>query len=87
MVHVEVLAPGGDGDEQPDWVIEWEGELIAVVAAENEAAAAAGVAALNVEYEKLEYFVDDDDLEAAQAAERTRRAGRPRRTAERTGRR
>lgn len=60
---------------KPDDEISWEGELIAAVAAETEAAAAEGVAAIKVEYEVLAPFIADDDLEAAEAAGMTRRAG------------
>lgn len=51
--------------------VEWEGELLAVVAAESEAAANAGVAAIKLEYEELPVFVDDENLEAAEQAGRT----------------
>jgi xanthine dehydrogenase YagR molybdenum-binding subunit len=64
VVHIEVL-------RQPGSEIEWQGELIAVVAAESEAAAAEGVHNLKVDYERLPVFVQDDNLEAAQAAGRT----------------
>jgi xanthine dehydrogenase YagR molybdenum-binding subunit len=70
VVHVELLRKAGDE-------IEWEGELLAVVAAESEGAAREGVAKLRdaLKYEELEVFVDDDDLEAAEKAGRTSKAG------------
>ncbi|MFN0018337.1 MAG: xanthine dehydrogenase family protein molybdopterin-binding subunit [Pirellulaceae bacterium] len=70
VVKIEVLRPEGMGDKK-DWEIEWQGELLAVVAAESEGAAAEGVAAIKVEYEKLDVFVKEDDLEGAKAAKRT----------------
>ncbi|MCA9101095.1 MAG: xanthine dehydrogenase family protein molybdopterin-binding subunit [Planctomycetales bacterium] len=54
------------GDE-----IQWQGDIIAYVAAETEGAAAEGVAAITVEYEMLDVFVDDQHLAAAEAADRT----------------
>ncbi len=68
VVAVEPLKQ--EGDE-----VRWEGDLIAVVAAENEGALAEGLAAIKVEYEVLDHFVDDSDLEAATQAELTRPAG------------
>src|SRR5689334_22566486 len=50
--------------------IQWQGDLIAVVAAETEAAAVEGVAAIKVEYEMLPVFVDEENLAAAEAAGR-----------------
>ncbi len=55
--------------------IQWQGELLAVVAAENEAAARAGVDAIKLEYEELDVFTSDEDLAGAEAAERTAKAG------------
>jgi xanthine dehydrogenase YagR molybdenum-binding subunit len=69
-VHVFSHANPAEGNAK---TIEWQGELIAAVAAETEAAAVEGVAALKVEYELLDSFTQEDDLEAAQAADRTRR--------------
>jgi xanthine dehydrogenase YagR molybdenum-binding subunit len=68
VVHVEVLNPAGTE-------INWAGELIAVVAAENEAAAIEGRAAVKVEYEILPVFVNDEDLAAAEKAGRTSKGG------------
>jgi len=55
--------------------IRWQGDLLAVVAAENEGAAREGLAAVKVEYELLDVFVKDEDVEAAEAAGRTNDAG------------
>ncbi len=73
VVYVEILAP----KEMPEkgWEIEWQGELLAVVAAESEAAAAQGVAALKVEYELLDVFTEESDLEGAVKAGRTSPGG------------
>jgi xanthine dehydrogenase YagR molybdenum-binding subunit len=58
------------GDE-----VEFQGDLLVVVAAESEAAAREGVAAVKVEYELLPVFVQDADLAAAKAAGRTSPGG------------
>lgn len=55
--------------------IQWQGDIIAIVAAETEGAAGEGVAAIEVEYEMLDVFVDDSSLTAAEEADRTRRGG------------
>jgi xanthine dehydrogenase YagR molybdenum-binding subunit len=55
--------------------VQAEGTLLVAVAAETEAAAAEGVSMLKVEYEMLDVFVDDQNLEAAEAMERTKPAG------------
>jgi xanthine dehydrogenase YagR molybdenum-binding subunit len=68
---VKVLVHSPVGKE-----IQWQGEIIAFVAAESEAAAREGVKALKVTYEQLDVFVADDDLEAAKAAGRTHPAGK-----------
>jgi xanthine dehydrogenase YagR molybdenum-binding subunit len=68
VVHVEVL-------RTPGTEIEWEGELLVVVAAESEGAAAEGVSKLKVDYELLDVFVSDEDLAAAEQAGRTGRGG------------
>ncbi len=59
-----------EGDE-----IRWQGDEIAIVAAETEAAAADALKLIDVEYEMLDVFVKDDDLEAAEEAGRTKGAG------------
>ena len=68
VVHVHVL-------RKPDTEIQWQGELLAIVAAESEGAAREGVANLKVEYEVLDAFTIDDNLEAAKTAGRTGRGG------------
>jgi xanthine dehydrogenase YagR molybdenum-binding subunit len=55
--------------------IQWPGEPLAVVAAETEAAASEGAAAVQVEYELLDVYVDDTDRQAAEAAGRTAKGG------------
>lgn len=68
VVHAEPLRQSGNE-------IEWQGELLAVVAAESEGAAREGVAAIKVEYEMLPVFVEEDNLAAAEAAGRTSKGG------------
>ncbi|MGE0759316.1 MAG: xanthine dehydrogenase family protein molybdopterin-binding subunit [Pirellulaceae bacterium] len=68
VVHVEVLDVVGRE-------IEWEGELLAVVAAESEGAAAEGAASVKVKFEALPVFVQDENLEAAEKAGRTGKGG------------
>ena len=70
VVHVMVLDHAKPGSE-----LQWAGELLAIVAAESEGAAAEGVSKIKVEYEKLPVFVDDADLEAAKKAGRTSSGG------------
>ena len=73
VVYVHHIKAPKTGDDPVE--ISADGTLLVAVAAENEAAAAEGVAQLKVEYEVLEAFVADDDLSAAEEKERTRRAG------------
>lgn len=68
VVHVKPLKKVGDE-------IEWQGELLVVVAGETEAAAVEGVSKLKLTYEMLDAFTLDEDLEAAEAAGRTAKAG------------
>lgn len=68
VVHIEPLRKAGDE-------IEWQGEMLVVVAAENEAAAREGAAAVKIEYEMLESFTSEDDIEAAKKAGRTVKGG------------
>jgi xanthine dehydrogenase YagR molybdenum-binding subunit len=77
VVHIEVLRSTTKDKEGKDVVpeIEWEGEILAVVAAETEGAAAEGVSKIKVDLEQLDVFVQDDNLEAAEKAKRTARAG------------
>ncbi len=70
VVAVHVFEHAAIGRE-----VEWEGELLAVVAAESEAAARAGVAAIKLEYDELPVFVNDEDLAAAEQAGRTGKGG------------
>lgn len=70
VVHVEILPHAQPGSE-----IQWEGELLVVVAAESEGAAREGVAKVKVDYDVLEHFVIEDDLAAAEKAKRTKPAG------------
>jgi len=60
---------------EPDSEINWQGELLVIVSAETEGAAAEGVDALVVEYEQLDVFTSDWDLDGATAAGRTRKGG------------
>ena len=66
VVHVEVFEHAEPGSE-----INWQGELLVVVAAETEGAAVEGVSKLKLEYEMLPVFTDAENLEAAEAAGRT----------------
>ena len=70
VIHVELLPQAAVGTE-----IQWAGELLAIVAAETEAAAAEGVSKLKFDLDPLDVFIDDENLEAAQAAARTSRGG------------
>lgn len=50
----------------------WDGELVAAVAAETGDQAEDGVRAIEVAYEVLEHFVDEEDLETARERELTK---------------
>jgi xanthine dehydrogenase YagR molybdenum-binding subunit len=69
LVHA-VMALKKEDDE-----VQFQGDEIAVVAAETEAAAAEALKQIEVEYEVREVFVKDDDLAAAEKAKRTQGAG------------
>ena len=56
--------------------VQWQGDLLACVAGESEGAVAEGLAAIKVEYEQLDVFVNEEDLAAAKAAGRTEKSGR-----------
>lgn len=58
--------------------IQWDGELIAAVAAERVELADDAIKALQkvVEYEVLEHFVDESDLKAGEAAKRVQQLGK-----------
>lgn len=68
VVSVQVLVKPGEE-------IRWQGALIACVAAESEGAAAEGLEAIEVEYEVLDHFVNEEFLRAAEQAKRTGKAG------------
>jgi xanthine dehydrogenase YagR molybdenum-binding subunit len=55
--------------------IRWEGELVVAVAAERPEWAEDGLRAIEVKYEVLEHFVDEEDLETATQKERTKSLG------------
>lgn len=55
--------------------VNWDGTLIAAVAAERQEQAEDGVRAIKVTYEAKEHFVDEDDLEGAKKAGRTKDLG------------
>jgi xanthine dehydrogenase YagR molybdenum-binding subunit len=67
---VEVHALKKTGDK-----IEFQGDLIVIVAAESEGAAREGVAACKIEYDPQTVFVNESDLAAAKAAGRTSSGG------------
>lgn len=71
LVHL-IKAPKA-GEEPVE--IQAQGTLLVAVAAESEAAAAEGVSKLKVEYEMLDVFVEDNNLEAAEAQSRTEDRG------------
>ncbi len=62
-----IFAAGTVGTE-----IEWDGVLIAAVAAETPEQAEDGIRAIKAEYEVLEHFVDEADLEGAEKAGRAK---------------
>lgn len=66
VVHVHLFPKSKVGSE-----IEWAGELLVAVAAETESAAREGVKNIRIEYEFLDVFVNEENLKAAQAAQRT----------------
>jgi xanthine dehydrogenase YagR molybdenum-binding subunit len=68
VVHVHVF-------REPGAEIQTQGDLIAAVAAETEGAAREGAAKIAVDYELLDVFARDEDLQAAEAAGRTKKAG------------
>jgi xanthine dehydrogenase YagR molybdenum-binding subunit len=71
LVHM-IKAPG-PGDTPVE--VRAAGTLLVAVAGETEAAAAEGVSKLDVKYEVLDAFVEDDNLEGAEAKKRTKRSG------------
>lgn len=80
VVHAEVLAAGEAGKE-----VLWQGELLAVVAAESEGAAREGLKAIKVEYEPLPAFTSDENIGAAEQAQQTKKAGELKKTVREPG--
>ncbi len=68
-VH-KVYALKKPGDE-----IMWQGDLVAAVVADSEGAAVEALAAIKIEYETLDVFTQEEDLEAATKAGRVKPAG------------
>ncbi len=54
--------------------LQWDGMLIAAVAAESEEQAEDAIRAIKIEYEVLEHFVDEADLEGAKTAKKAKEA-------------
>ena len=67
VVHVHIL-------RKPSTEIQFQGDLIAAVAAETEGAANEGVEKIKVQYEMLDVFVSDEDLKEAINVGRTEKA-------------
>ena len=59
-----------EGDE-----LQWDGALVAAVAAERQEQAEDGVRAIKFSFDVMEHFVDEDDLKGAEAAKRTKDLG------------
>lgn len=72
MPGVKAVHQFKDEDDE----IRWDGELIAAVAAERPELAEDAIKAIQVEYEVLEHFVDEENLEAAKAADRAQELGK-----------
>ena len=70
VVHVHVF-----DHAKADSEIRWQGELLAVVAAESEGAAREGVSKIKLDLEELDVFTNAEDLAGAQAADRTAPGG------------
>jgi xanthine dehydrogenase YagR molybdenum-binding subunit len=60
---------------QPGSEINWQGELLVAVAAESEGAAAEGASKVKIQYDVLDAYTADEDLEAATKANRTAKGG------------
>ncbi|HEY2839228.1 MAG TPA: xanthine dehydrogenase family protein molybdopterin-binding subunit [Pirellulales bacterium] len=67
---IKVAAMKKPGDE-----IRWQGDPIAVVVGETEGAVAEGLKAIKLDYEALPIFVNDEDLAAAEKADRASGGG------------
>ncbi|TXT34458.1 MAG: xanthine dehydrogenase YagR molybdenum-binding subunit, partial [Planctomycetota bacterium] len=59
-----------EGDE-----LQWDGALVAAVAAERQEQAEDGIRAIKFTFDATEHFVDEDDLKGAEAAKRTKDLG------------
>ena len=59
-----------EGDE-----LQWDGALVAAVAAERQEQAEDGIRAIKFMFDAMEHFVDEDDLKGAEAAKRTKDLG------------
>lgn len=59
-----------------DSEIRWEGALIAAVAAERPEQADDALKAIKIEYEVLEHFVDEENIKAAEEADRVKSIGK-----------
>jgi xanthine dehydrogenase YagR molybdenum-binding subunit len=68
VVHIHVL-------REPGYEIAWEGDLLAIVAAESDAQAVAAAQKIKLDLEELPVFTNDEDLAAAEKAERTAKGG------------
>src|SRR5262245_58683276 len=75
VVHAEPMEKGQNRVVKSGDVIEFQGDLLAIVVAETEGAAAEGVKAIVVEYEPQKSFTQDSDLAAANAAGRVSKGG------------
>jgi len=75
VVHVHVFDHAKPDEEGELPEVQWQGELLVAVAAVTEAAAREGVSKIKLDLEELDVFTDVEDLEAAEAAGRARRAG------------
>jgi xanthine dehydrogenase YagR molybdenum-binding subunit len=58
-----------------DDALNWDGALVAAVAAERQEQAEDGVRAIKFTFDAAEHFVDEDDLKGAEAAKRTKDLG------------
>jgi len=75
VVLAEPMEKGQNRVVKSGDLIEFQGDLLAIVVAESEGAAAEGVKAIVVEYEQQKPFTQDADLAAANAAGRVSKGG------------